>query len=77
MAALPRKLLTRVLPPPWEPEKFDSPEAQNNNLANLLNWVRDYETRGDEYGLKRHLELFRSFDGEKVECLSVADYPAG
>ena len=52
---------------PWEPEKFGSSEAQDANLQNLIAWVREYESRDDEYGLKRHRELFDSFQGEKVE----------
>ena len=35
---------------PWEPTKFDSAGAQQANLANLLEWVRQYESRTDEYG---------------------------
>ena len=60
---------------PWEPDKFDSKEAQDSNLQNLLAWVREYETREDEYGLKRHRKLFESFVGEKIECNEISDYP--
>ncbi|MEM9157385.1 MAG: shikimate kinase, partial [Cyanobacteria bacterium P01_F01_bin.33] len=52
---------------PWEPEKFESSEAQAKNLKNLIAWVRSYECRTDEYGLKRHRELYDSFSGEKYE----------
>ena len=59
---------------PWEPEKFPSPEAQNENLDNLIDWVRAYETREDEYGLARHRQLYDSFRGQKREYQDPADY---
>jgi adenylate kinase family enzyme len=52
---------------PWEPHKYPSMEAQNRNLVMLVSWVREYETRDDEFSLKRHRELFAQFCGEKVE----------
>jgi adenylate kinase family enzyme len=59
---------------PWEPEKFESPEQQDSNLKNLINWVKEYETRDDEYGLKRHRQLFDSFKGNKQEFNKVSEY---
>ncbi len=52
---------------PWEPDKFPSPEAQDAHLDNLVEWVRAYSTREDEYGLRRHRELYEGFDGNKRE----------
>ena len=52
---------------PWEPEKYSSKEEQDANLENLIAWVRNYETRQDEYGLQRHRALFDSFVGNKRE----------
>lgn len=52
---------------PWEPEKFRSSREQDDNLENLIEWVRSYESREDEYGLRRHRELFESFRGKKRE----------
>lgn len=43
---------------PWEPEKFASLEEQNRYLEPLIAWVREYETRTDEFGLQSHRELF-------------------
>ena len=34
---------------PWEPHKYPSVEAQNQNLEMLIRWVREYETRDDEF----------------------------
>jgi len=33
---------------PWEPEKFKSKKEQDENLSNLIAWIREYETRDDE-----------------------------
>lgn len=57
---------------PWEPEKFASPQKQQAMLETLINWVREYETRDDEYGLRRHRELFDSFAGPKREYTNIA-----
>lgn len=52
---------------PWEPEKYASREEQDERLAFLLDWVRQYDTRTDEYGLPRHRALFDGFAGTKRE----------
>jgi adenylate kinase family enzyme len=52
---------------PWEPEKYASKEEQDANLAFLLDWVREYDTRDDEYSLARHRRIFDSFPGRKRE----------
>jgi len=58
---------------PWEPEKFESPEAQRQMFDGLLAWVCDYETREDEYGLQRHRAIFDGFHGPKREYRSEQD----
>ena len=55
---------------PWEPEKYPSKEAQDQKLEFLLGWVREYESRTDEYSLARHRKLFAGFLGPKVELSS-------
>ena len=57
---------------PWEPSKFSSAEEQNAMLTQLIQWVKDYETRDDEYGLKRHRRIFDGFSGPKREYTSTA-----
>jgi adenylate kinase family enzyme len=52
---------------PWEPEKFSCPETQQTMLDTLIEWVRKYETRDDEYGLKRHRQIYDAFKGPKIE----------
>jgi adenylate kinase family enzyme len=59
---------------PWEPEKFGSRQEQDGNLENLLQWVRSYESRLDEYGLFRHRKLFDSFGGQKREFNDPGQY---
>ena len=51
---------------PWEPHKYDSKEEQDKNLNMLIDWVKDYDSREDEFSLKSHLELFESFQGNKI-----------
>lgn len=52
---------------PWEPHKYDSEEKQNKNLNMLLDWVKEYPTRNDEFSLLSHQNLFNSFSGSKIE----------
>jgi adenylate kinase family enzyme len=60
---------------PWEPHKYPIVEAQNQNLEMLIRWVREYETRDDEFSLRRHRQLFAEFDGEKVEYADNIQMP--
>ena len=52
---------------PWEPHKYATPEEQDARLDFLLDWVRQYETRDDEYSLARHRRIFEEFPGRKSE----------
>ncbi|MBX3356385.1 MAG: AAA family ATPase [Phycisphaeraceae bacterium] len=63
---------------PWEPEKFRSRQEQNAQLDFLIDWVRSYEERTDEYGLARHRALYDSYPGRKREITDPRDYqPVG
>lgn len=66
--------IAHCLSRPWEPEKFSSRQEQDENLHNLLQWVRFYESRTDEYGLLRHRELYELFKGKKRECNDPGEY---
>jgi hypothetical protein len=59
---------------PWEPAKFATQEAQTAVLSTLIEWVRDYESHDDEYGLQRHRRIFDGFPGAKLELTTVASY---
>ena len=58
---------------PWEPEKYASQEEQDARLDFLIDWVRTYETRDDEYSLARHRRLFDGFKGEKREYRTLEE----
>jgi len=55
---------------PWEPHKYKSLEEQNKNLEMLINWVREYPVRNDEFSLNSHDKLFKEFSGEKEQYTS-------
>ena len=56
---------------PWEPEKYPSAEEQDARLEFLLDWVRQYETRTDEYSLATHRRIYDRFSGPKREISSL------
>lgn len=50
---------------PWEPHKYDSPEAQDANLPMLLEWIAAYPSREGPLGRAAHVALFEVFEGKK------------
>ncbi|MGB3492475.1 MAG: hypothetical protein WBA57_07095 [Elainellaceae cyanobacterium] len=68
--------VSHCLQRPWEPEKFTSPEAQQAMLIHLIDWVKEYESRRDEFRLQRHREVFNAFKGKKLEYHHIEDYTA-
>lgn len=52
---------------PWEAHKYDTPEAQDERLPLLLDWVRSYYTRADELSLAAHRACFEGYSGPKTE----------
>jgi adenylate kinase family enzyme len=50
---------------PWEPHKYASQEAQNANLAMLIDWISQYPIREDHFSHKAHTKLFNDFAGRK------------
>jgi adenylate kinase family enzyme len=55
---------------PWERHKYESLDEQNKNLSMLLDWVRQYSLRDDEFSLSAHQQLFNDFTGSKTEFKS-------
>ena len=51
---------------PWEPHKYSSKEAQDQNLEMLLNWIAGYYIRSDELSLQAHRSVYDQFQGSKV-----------
>lgn len=52
---------------PFESHKYDSLEQQNANLSMLIEWIKQYDQREDEFSLKSHRRLFENFKGKKKE----------
>lgn len=52
---------------PWEPHKYESKEAQDENLAMLLDWIEGYTERDDSLSYGAHSYLFHGFQGKKTE----------
>lgn len=55
---------------PWEPHKYPSKEAQDENLAMLLAWIEAYDNRDDVFSKSAHTKLFETFTGNKVRLNS-------
>ena len=55
---------------PWEPHKYASKSAQDENLAFLIRWVEDYYARGGELSFQSHLSLFDRYPGPKRRLTS-------
>ena len=58
---------------PWEPHKYPSKEAQDRNLAMLIEWVRGHDTREGELGRAAHAALFAGYAGPRIHCMREAD----
>lgn len=52
---------------PWEPDKYPDASTQQAMLEMLVEWVRQYPHREDEFGLKRHRAIYDGFAGMKRE----------
>jgi len=50
---------------PWEPHKYESKAAQDNNLSMLLEWIQAYKTRDDDFSYASHRKIYDSFPGNK------------
>ena len=59
---------------PWEPHKYESKAAQDENLEMLLDWIAQYFTRGDTFSRSSHEKLFSSYPGKKTRYTSNARY---
>ncbi|SEK87574.1 Adenylate kinase [Colwellia chukchiensis] len=50
---------------PWEPHKYKSKAAQDANLAMLIDWIAQYDTRSDSFSKAAHQQLYAQFSGHK------------
>lgn len=55
---------------PWEPHKYESKEAQDANLAMLIDWISLYNKRTDTFSGLSHRTLYDSFEGKKTTYIS-------
>lgn len=55
---------------PWEPHKYLTPEAQDANLSMLIDWIKQYDQRTDEFSYLAHRRLFERYLGSKQEFKS-------
>ena len=51
---------------PWEPHKYKSKEAQDENLDMLIDWVSQYTSRNDTFSKVAHEKLFEEYQGKKI-----------
>lgn len=52
---------------PFEPHKYATRREQDEQLASLLAWVREYETRSGDLSLAGHRACFEAYGGPKLE----------
>jgi adenylate kinase family enzyme len=55
---------------PWEPHKYKSKEAQDENLDMLIDWISQYTSRNDTFSKVAHEKLFEEFQGKKTMYVS-------
>ncbi|WP_447895666.1 AAA family ATPase [Vreelandella sp. GE22] len=58
---------------PWEPHKYESKQAQDDNLPMLLDWIAGYRERDDALSYGAHKALFEGFQGKKSELTCNAN----
>ena len=51
---------------PWEPHKYKSKAAQDENLAMLIEWIDNYDKRTDSLSRQSHDKVFNEYAGNKV-----------
>lgn len=50
---------------PWEPHKYESKQAQDENLAMLIDWISRYEERDDTFSASAHQNFYNNYTGKK------------
>lgn len=50
---------------PWEAHKYPSKQAQDDNLAMLIDWIKAYDTRTDTFSRLAHQQIYTRFVGKK------------
>lgn len=60
---------------PWEPHKYESKEAQDKNLAMLIDWISQYSDRTDTFSEAAHKRLYDQYPGKKSMLTNNAVRP--
>ena len=50
---------------PWEPHKYESKQAQDQNLTMLIEWISQYSARDDTFSKQSHQKFYNQFRGRK------------
>ena len=50
---------------PWEPHKYETKQAQDANLAMLIDWIKQYTGREDMPSETAHREFYNNYCGKK------------
>lgn len=59
---------------PWEPHKYKTKQAQDNNLEMLISWIRQYTEREDTFSYDAHQRFFDNYSGKKKIITSNQKY---
>ncbi|WP_189379556.1 AAA family ATPase [Thalassotalea profundi] len=51
---------------PWEPHKYPSKAAQDDNLDMLVEWIAQYEVRSDTFSKTAHQSFYDEYEGIKT-----------
>jgi adenylate kinase family enzyme len=60
---------------PWEPHKYESKKAQDDNLGMLIEWISLYSKRTDTFSEQSHRALYEAFMGNKTMHLNNPRIP--
>lgn len=55
---------------PWEPHKYESKAAQDENLEMLIDWISQYSERVDTFSERSHRALYEAYQGKKTMYVS-------
>ena len=50
---------------PWEPHKYKSKQAQDENLGMLINWISQYTKRDDTFSMSAHQRFYNNYSRKK------------
>ena len=55
---------------PWEPHKYESKDAQDQNLEMLIGWIQQYPTRDDVFSRQAHTDFYQRYSRKKQQVTS-------